>query len=144
MKPSLSIEMLPPTDPAAFVPPAELLAFIKAFNRGDYRAAVDPVEALFFQRRNTFHQGLLQYDVALMQLALGIVRGPRRLLRRADELLAPYEPWQEGLDLDAIRAHIAAWRQALPEDVAEMDPVALAALGPPPPRLEIAPPKEPR
>ena len=133
--------VLPPTDPATFTPSPPLLAFLEAYNAGDYRSGVEPLEELFFARRNTFHQGLLQYYVALLQLRGGRVRAARVLLRRSRELLAPYDPWQEGLDVAAILAHAEEWLGALPEDAVEMDPADLWELGPPPLHLTIIAPE---
>jgi len=134
---------LPPTDPATFAPAPELLEYVAAFNREEYRACVEPIEALFFRQRNTFHQGLLQLAVGLMQLRLGLTRGPRTLLRSARELLAEYAPWQEGLAIAPILAHIDAWLAVLAQELPPCcPPERLAAQGPPPLRLAIAPPPE--
>lgn len=127
------VEVLPPTDPSTFVPPPEVEEIRRRFNAGDYRGCVEPIERLFFARRNTFHQGLLQYMVALLQLRLGLVRSPRRLLRQALELFAPYPDWQEGFDLAAIRRHATAVLEILPEGVDQTAPEAATAwwLAPP-------------
>ena len=125
--------MLPPTERLTFAAPPELLEIRERFNAGDYRGCVEPIEALFFARRNTLHQGLLQYVVALHQLRLGLVKTPRRLLAQALELWSPYGEWQEGLDLAALRAHAAALRERLPAwvDRAEAEELAGWWLGPP-------------
>ena len=112
-----AVEVLPPTDPAAWTPPPEVEAIRRRFNAGDYRGCVEPIEALFFARRNTFHQGLLQYVVALLQLRMGLVRTPRRLLCQALEFWAPYPAWQEGFDLAALREHADTLLQRLPTDL---------------------------
>lgn len=132
----VTVRVLPPTDPEAWVPPQPLVTALAYFNEGEYRACVEPVEALFFARRNTLHQGLLQYVVALHQLRLGYVATPRRLLAQALELWRPYPEWQEGLDLAALRAHAAALRAALPEGVHSAQPEEISGWGlPAPPRL---------
>ncbi len=137
------VEVLPPTDPAAFVAPPELIEVGARFAAGEYRACVEPIEALFFARRNTLHQGLLQYVVALMQLRRGMVRSPRRLLRQVLELWAPYPAWQEGVDVDAARSHAAALLERLPEGVVEVSGAAVDALWSPPPPLCGPPPTRP-
>jgi hypothetical protein len=129
------VNVLPPTDPATFVVPPELLEVAEHFNAGDYRGCVEPIEALFFARRNTFHQGLLQYVVALHQFRLGLVSTPRRLLWQALELLAPYPEWQEGLGLRPLRAHAAALLAGLPEGIHSVEEAEIAALWIPPPEL---------
>jgi len=118
--------VLPPTDPATFAAPLELAVIRQRFNAGDYRGCVEPIEALYFARRNTFHQGLLQYVVALLQLKLGLVRTPRRLLGQALELWKPYPAWQEGVDLALLAAHARDLLAVLPEGVhsAPLDSVA--------------------
>jgi hypothetical protein len=120
------VVVLLPTDPATFVPPPELAIIVERFNAGDYRGCVEPIEALFFARRNTFHQGLLQYVVALHQLRLGLVRTPRRLLFQALALWSPYPDWQEGVDLAVLRTHAQALLDRLPPDVDRAAPEAAA------------------
>jgi hypothetical protein len=127
--------VLPPTDRKAFTAPPELLVIAQRFEAGEYRACVEPIEALFFAQRNTFHQGLLQYVVALHQLRLGLVRTPRRLLAQALEFWLPYPEWQEGIDLAALRTHAAALRERLPAEVDQAAPEAIAAWWLPPPPL---------
>jgi hypothetical protein len=105
------------------------------FNAGNYRVCVEPVEVLYFARRNTFHQGLLQYVVALHQLGLGLVRTPRRLLRQALDYWTPYPEWQEGIDLAALRAHAVALLDRLPHDLERCTPDELAGWWVPPPML---------
>lgn len=127
---------LPPTERQTFQDPPELLEIRRRFNAGDYRGCVEPIEALFFARRNTFHQGLLQYTVALHQLGQGLVRTPRRLLRQALALWQPYPGWQEGIDLAALRAHAELLLAHLPEGVAHATPEAVCDWWIAPPRLE--------
>lgn len=129
--------VLPPTDPALFVAPPELAEIARRFNAGDYRGCVEPIEALFFARRNTFHQGLLQYVIALLQLRLGLVRTPRRLLRQALALLAPYPEWQEGVDLRPLRTHMELLLRRLPEDLDRAGPEEVLAWWAPPPVLAL-------
>lgn len=116
------VRTLPPTHAAAWQPTPEFVDVVARFNAGEYRGCVEPLETLFFADRNTFHQGLLQYVVALHQLRMGLVRSPRRLLRQVLELLSPYPEWQEGVDLTALREHAAAQLAALPQGVVEATP----------------------
>ena len=122
------VEVLPPTDRASFVEPPELAEIRQRFNSGDYRGCVEPIEALFFARRNTLHQGLLQYVVALHQLGLGLVATPRRLLTQALQFWEPYPEWQEGLDLALLRSHARALLERLPTDLHSVSPEEGAAL----------------
>src|SRR5437763_17054792 len=81
---------------------------IDHFNRGEYRACVEPLEVLFFADRNTFYQGLLHLVVALLQTRLGMVRGPRLRLASAAELLALYAPWHREVDVSGLLSFIHA------------------------------------
>jgi hypothetical protein len=127
--------VLPPTDRETFVPPPELEEIRRRFHAGDYRGCVEPIEALYFARRNTFHQGLLQYVVALLQLRLGLVRTPRRLLKQSLELWTPYGDWQEGIGLAALRRHAEALLASLPGEVDRTTPEQAAEWWLPPPCL---------
>jgi hypothetical protein len=127
--------VLPPTDRKTFVAPPELVEIRQHFNAGNYRGCVEPIEVLFFARRNTFHQGLLQYVVALHQLGLGLVRTPRRLLRQALDYWQPYPEWQEGLDLAALRVHAGALLDQLPPDLDQCAPEEIGQWWTPPPTL---------
>lgn len=129
------VVVLPATDRLAFAEPPELNEIRSRFNAGDYRGCVEPIEVLFFARRNTFHQGLLQYVVALHQLGLGLVRTPRRLLRQALDYWTPYPEWQEGLDLAALRVHAEALLDRLPPDLDQYAPEEGGQWRVPPPQL---------
>lgn len=129
------VEVLPRADSAAFIPPPELAIIGECFAAGDYRGCVEPLEVLFFARRNTLHQGVLQYVVGLLQLRGGLVRTPRRLFRQALELLAPYAERREGFDLQALRAHAEGLLSRLPEGLGQTTPEAAAAWWSAPPPL---------
>lgn len=130
------VEVLPPTLRDSYVAPPELLLIRERFNAGDYRGCVEPIEALFFARRNTFHQALLQYVVALHQLGLGMVRTPRRLLRQALAYWEPYPRWQEGVDLTSLRCHAEALLDRLPGDVSAAAPAEVRQWWVEPPRMD--------
>lgn len=129
------VEELPPTDRNTFREPLELLEIRRRFNGGDFRGCVEPIEVLFFARRNTFHQGLLQYVVALHQLGLGLIRTPRRLLRQALDYWSPYPEWQEGLDLALLRTHAEALLDRLPPDLEQGTPDEVRRWWVPAPKL---------
>jgi len=130
-----SVEVLPPTNRHHFRASPELVEIRARFDAGDYRGCVEPIEVLFFARRNTFHQGLLQYVVALHQLGLGLVRTPRRLLGQALEYWSPYPDWQEGLDLSVLRTHAEALLDRLPPEVDQCTPEQLSEWWVPAPKL---------
>jgi hypothetical protein len=118
--------IIPPTNRSTWVEPPELLEMRRHFNAGEYRACVEPIEALYFARRNTFHQGLLHYMVALLQLRLGLMQTPRKLLGQALVLWEPYPAWQEGVDVVSLREHAVALLEALPEGVHSVPPEEVA------------------
>jgi hypothetical protein len=93
--------------------PEPYLAFVAHFNRGEYRACVEPLEELWFAQRDDFHKGLIRLVVGLNQIGLGLESGPRFLLSTARELLRPYHPRQHGLDLVTLDQFIARQEAAL-------------------------------
>lgn len=92
---------------AATVYPAAYRAFVEHFNRGAYRACVEPLEELWFADRNDFYKALIRLVVGLNQIELGLESGPRFLLSTARELLGPYAPCHAGLDIAALDRFIA-------------------------------------
>jgi hypothetical protein len=103
--------------------PQPYLAFVEHFNRGEYRACVEPLEELWFVQRDDFHKGLIRLVVGLNQIKLGLDSGPRFLLATARELLQPYHPCYHGLDLRALDAWISGQQARLDQPQAE-PPVA--------------------
>lgn len=99
--------------------PAPYLEFVAHFNRGEYRACVEPLEELWFVQRDDFHKGLIRLVVGLNQLRVGLDSGPRFLLITGRDLLRPFHPRHNGLDLSALDAFIA-------RRLAQMDDHAVA------------------
>ncbi len=83
------------------------LTFVERFNRGEYRACVEPLEELWFVQRDDFHKGLIRLVVGLNQIKLGLESGPRFLLTTGSELLLPYAPRHAGIDIVALRDFMA-------------------------------------
>lgn len=106
------------------------LAFVAHFNRGEYRACVEPLEEIWFVERDDFHKALIRLAVGLNQIGLGLDSGPRFLLQTARELLRPYQPRYRGLDLTALDAFIAAQQARL--DQPELPPPAFQIVLDPP------------
>jgi hypothetical protein len=90
---------------------------VERFNAEEYREALLAFEERWATERSEFLRGLIQLCNALNQLRLGLITSPRYLLSRADTLLAPYAPRHAGLDVDGLRAYIAAVRALIPDDV---------------------------
>lgn len=87
------------------------LQFVEHFNRGEYRPCVEPLEEIWFETRDDFHKGLIRLCVGLNQLRLGLDSGPRFLLQTARDLLQPYQPRHNGIDLRALD-HFIVQQQA--------------------------------
>jgi Domain of unknown function (DUF309) len=105
-------------------------AFVAFFNRGEFRACVDPLEALYFGRgRSKFYQGLIQFTVALLQLRREMARSPRVLLTKAHALLAPFAPVHRGLDVIQVMAWIEGLLAMLPPGAIDLTPAEVEALG---------------
>jgi hypothetical protein len=83
------------------------LLFVEHFNRGEYRACVEPLEELWFVQRDDFHKALIRLVVGLNQIKLGLESGPRFLLTTASDLLLPYAPHHGGIDIVALRDFMA-------------------------------------
>lgn len=90
---------------------------IAHFNAEEYREALLAFEQRWVVERSNFLRGLIQLCNSLNQLRLGLITSPRHLLARADELLAPYAPRHQGLDIETLRASIATIRALIPNDV---------------------------
>lgn len=111
--------------------PEPYRAFVTHFNRGEYRACVEPLEELWFAQRDDFHKALIRLVVGLNQIGLGLESGPRFLLTTARELLQPYQPRQQGLDLDALDRFIAELLVRLDQNTLSDAPRFMIVLDPP-------------
>lgn len=99
------------------------------FNRGEFRACVDPLETLYFGRgRGAFYQGLIQFAVALLQLRRGMARSPRVLLTKAHALLAPFAPIHRGLEVARVLEWIERLLAKLPPGAVDLSPAEVEAL----------------
>lgn len=111
--------------------PEPYRAFVAHFNLGEYRACVEPLEELWFAQRDDFHKGLIRVVVGLNQIGLGLESGPRFLLTTARELLQPYQPRQQGLDLLALDQFIAGQLARLDRGATQDVPRFTIVLDPP-------------
>src|SRR4051794_24383496 len=94
--------------------------FVRAithFNAEEYREALLAFEERWHADRSDFLRALIQLCNALNQLRIGLVTAPRRSLASADRLLAGCPLRCEGLDVDALRTHIASLRACIPDDL---------------------------
>lgn len=95
------------------------LLFVERFNRGEYRACVEPLEELWFVQRDDFHKALIRLVVGLNQIKLGLESGPRFLLTTASDLLLPYAPHHGGIDIVALREFMAQQESLIVADQPE-------------------------
>ncbi|MDP9310072.1 MAG: DUF309 domain-containing protein [Chloroflexota bacterium] len=107
------------------------LAFVEHFNRGEYRACVEPLEELWFAQRDDFHKALIRLVVGLNQLKLGLHSGPRFLFATARELLEPYGAYHQGLDLRTLNAFIAEQEGKIGSQAGSAEPRFVLELNPP-------------
>lgn len=126
-------------------PPALLLEGIAQFNRGEYFACHETLEALWKAEPRPvreLYQGILQVGVALYHLERDNYRGTLNLLRTGIAHLTPFAPRCQGVDVAALLAAaraIEATVEALgPEGLGGFDRRLV-------PRLRLAPsPHAPR
>lgn len=96
---------------------AQRAAFERAvgeYDRGAFFECHDTLEELWSELRGPardFVQGLIQVAVSFYHLDNGNSAGAASLLGRALARFAPYPARYYGLDLDALRAELHAWRE---------------------------------
>jgi len=112
--------------------PQPYLEFVEHFNRGEYRACVEPLEELWFAERDDFHKALIRLVVGLNQVELGLDSGPRFLLSTARTLLKPYQPAHNGLDLLALNEWIVQQEALIGTQAVEQRAPLRLRLDPPP------------
>ena len=94
-------------------PSPTLLAAVRQFNEGEYFLCHETLEDLWLSEpepTRRFYQGVLQVGVGLLHLRNGNERGTLLLLARGSELLAPFAPICQGIDVEAL---IAGAKQVL-------------------------------
>ncbi len=92
-------------DPCRQPPSATLLAAVRQFNAGDYFICHETLEDLWVAEQRPlrrFYQGVLQIGVGLLHLQRGNENGARLLLEKGSQLLRPFLPVCQGLDLAAL------------------------------------------
>ncbi len=93
------------------------LGFFDSFNRQRFHAAHDVLEDLWLLDRRGpaggFFKGLIQLAGAFVLLQKNRTRQADTLFVLAEANLRRYPRTFESLDLDAVRALIATWREAL-------------------------------
>ncbi|MEB3268071.1 MAG: DUF309 domain-containing protein [Leptolyngbya sp.] len=124
---------MPPT--AEPWPPLSFWEGVAQFNRGDFYACHDTLEAIWMVAptpEKSFYQGILQLAVGLYHLGNHNWRGAAILLGEGSRRLEAYEPDFQGIHVSDLLDRAELWLQTLqslgPDRVAE---VAIALLSPP-------------
>lgn len=106
---------------------------IEQFNRGEYYACHDTLEALWMEApasEKPFYQGILQIAVALYHLGNHNWQGAATLLGEGIRRLEPYEPDHCGVDVTGLIDCADTWLTALqtlgPDRVAVLAEAAAA------------------
>lgn len=86
----------------------ELRDFVRLFERGEFFASHEVLEARWLLTRDPFEQGLIIFASAFVHRDRGNAHGARRQLEKALRYFAPYPPIHRGIDLGRLRAHAAA------------------------------------
>ncbi|NEP16143.1 MAG: DUF309 domain-containing protein [Leptolyngbya sp. SIO4C1] len=96
--------------------PAELWQGVDQFNRGDYYACHDTLEAIWMDaiaQQKPFYQGILQIAVGFYHLRNHNWRGAAILLGEGSHRLGPFEPAHSGIDVVDLVDQAQAWLMAL-------------------------------
>jgi predicted metal-dependent hydrolase len=83
----------------------EFFQGIEQFNRGEFYACHDTLEALWMESGEplkTFYQGILQVAVAYYHLGNSNIRGAMILLGEGSRRLYSYQPDYEGVDVSLL------------------------------------------
>ncbi|MCS6813634.1 MAG: DUF309 domain-containing protein [Cyanobacteria bacterium] len=114
-------------------PPSVFWQGIDEFNRGDYYACHDTLEALWMEAaepERTFYQGILQIAVALYHLHNQNQRGAMILLGEGNNRLQRYCPDYSGIDvnnlLDQSVLFLRVLQQGKPYD--QISPIHISRL----------------
>ena len=93
---------------------------IVLFNRGEFYEAHEVLEDVWRAApvpEKLFLQGLIQISVALYHHSQGNAAGAKSLLARGERNLAGYPEEYAGVHLKPLRMAVAAWREALDQEM---------------------------
>ncbi|WP_136526224.1 DUF309 domain-containing protein [Geomonas ferrireducens] len=126
-------------DPCREETPQELLQAIEEFNSGAWFECHETLEELWVGSKGEmrdFYQGVLQIAVALHHWRNGNFKGAEGLLERACDMLRRVSAACQGVDVARLVEDAGVMRAALvslgAERMAELDPVLVPTLHPPP------------
>ncbi len=95
--------------PDGTVEPADLVAGMEHFNRGDYFEAHEAWEQTWYGtegEESRFLKGLIQVAVALYHLESGNLKGARKVMGTALDYLKEFPSVRSGVDLDDLRTQV--------------------------------------
>ena len=108
--------------------PAQAIAGLREFNRGEFYRQHDLFEALWVETAGPvrdLYRGILQVGVAYYQLERGNFRGALKMLQRSVQWLRPLPEICQGIDIEALRRDSTKVRAELqrlgPERLEEFD-----------------------
>lgn len=117
-------------------PPDPFWQGIQQFNRGDFYACHDTLEAIWMVApiaEKPFFQGILQLSVALYHLGNQNWRGAAILLGEGMRRLEPFEPVYQGVNVSELLDCASRWQEALQHHGPENVALVADALAPSPP-----------
>jgi predicted metal-dependent hydrolase len=107
------------------------LGYFDSFNHQRFHEAHDVLEDLWLLDRRgpngDFFKGLIQLTGAFVLLQKGRLRAADALFHLAESRLHKFPRHHECVDLTAVEALIASWRQALEKTAFEVNPLTSAA-----------------
>ncbi len=101
--------------------PAPLVRFAELFNAGEFWESHEVLEDPWREHGSAFYQGLILYASAFVHVRRDNAHGIRAQLRKARQVLAPYEPAYLGVDTATVRRHAREVIQ-LVEDAGDAPP----------------------
>lgn len=119
-----------------------LLEGMAQFNRGDYFVCHETFEELWLAENGEvrrFYQGVLQIAAALHHVQRGNERGALSLLRSGPELLRPFAPVCQGVDVEGLLVEAESIRRGL-----ETQGLAVTRAAKPRPRIRLRSPGQER
>jgi len=103
----------------------ELLRAATLFNAGEWREALLGFEHVWLQVRTDELKAYVQLSNAVLQLHLGLISSPRRLLGRATQLLCE-NPATLGVDVVSLLRAIRQVQAVIPDEVESGEGTLLA------------------
>jgi hypothetical protein len=107
----------------------ELQRAVSLFNAGEWREALLVFEQVWLEERTDELKAYVQLSNAVLQLHLGLISSPRRLLARATQLLTE-SPATLGMDVVALLRAIRQLQAVIPDEVESGEGDLLAPVPP--------------